>query len=51
MVCGADQAGRPGVIRMHKPGREWKRWRVRGSRCSASQWMGLDDRHREWAST
>ena len=50
MVYGADQVGRPGVIRMHKSGREWKRWRVRGS-SSASQWMGLDDRRREWAST
>ncbi|RVX00251.1 hypothetical protein CK203_026629 [Vitis vinifera] len=37
--CGVVQVGRSGVMRMHAPGREWKRWRVWGSRSSASQWM------------
>ncbi|RVW77583.1 hypothetical protein CK203_050297 [Vitis vinifera] len=27
---------------MHAPGCEWKRWHVRGSRSSTSQWMGLE---------
>ncbi|RVW14111.1 hypothetical protein CK203_099165 [Vitis vinifera] len=32
--------GRLVVMELHAPGREWRRWWARGSRCSASQRMG-----------
>ncbi|RVW71565.1 hypothetical protein CK203_047968 [Vitis vinifera] len=41
-ACGVVQEGRSEVMKMHAPGREWRRWRVRDSRRSVSQRMGLD---------
>ena len=35
---------------LHASDRVWKSWRARETRCSSSQWMGLEGRRREWAS-
>ena len=35
-ACGVVQEGRLEVMKIHAPGREWRRWRVRGSRRNVS---------------